>query len=161
MLSQSKDRAGEMRQQKNRGNALSEFLLLVKYKEIRYVVKLKQSCSVCKAILQKDFQENWPSSSAVTPREPHGLYIFMSPLLLFFLPISHFFSLPHSSPSCLPATSSSFPSLDRSPYSQYYRNTISIHSKVFGGFIFLQSYFYLKFIILYGVKFESIFFKFS
>lgn len=66
------------------------------------MVKLKQSRSFCKAILQKELQGNWLRSSTIVPRKLHRLYILMPPLLLFLLYIkSHFFSLPHSAPSCL------------------------------------------------------------
>lgn len=49
------------------------------------MVKLKQSRSVCKAILQKALQGNWPRSSTIVPRKLHRLYILMPPLLLFLL----------------------------------------------------------------------------
>lgn len=70
-------------QQKHRGVALSIFLLSIKHKEIRCVVELKQSHSVCKAILQKELKGNQPRSSTIVLGWLHGLYTYLDASTIF------------------------------------------------------------------------------
>lgn len=73
-----------MRDSRDTGMASSIFLLLIKHKEIRSVVKLKQSHSVCKAIFQKEFQGTRPHSSTSVLGKLHGLCILL--FLLYKIP---------------------------------------------------------------------------